>query len=976
MSAPPSSTTASAQPSVSADAVNEQPFSLPVSQLSALLHSDLTRGVSPAAAAQLLASHGPNSVPESRVSLWSVFLEEVREPLILMLLALGALYFVWGQLEEAVTVCVIIAVCILIEIGVEWKAKQAMLSLTSSAHHPDVLVTRGGVQLHVRPDRVVPGDLLHVSAGEQVVADGRLLSSIWLSCDESALTGESTSSHKAASPSLPAFTPLHSRTNMLYAETLVTQGQGLMLVTATGARTYTGSLREKMRKTRPPPTPLQKAMKTLAFQLTVIAGVACGLVFVACLVQGLSYSQATLAVLSLAFATVPEELPILIKVVLAVGGMKMARVGVLVKSLKTAESLGGVAVMLTDKTGTLTENRLRVVDCLMKGGESSGRLWMDVLEVWLLSTPAVLPQLKKLSAAGAVDASGVRDRFDSAVLLACSTAGSSSSLQALTLHAEVEAVVAAFSSSDVLHPLPFDPFRKRSSTVRRTASTASLYCRGSAESVLSVCSHVRDAAGATVSLSDEDRRAVLLSVERMGDRGIRVLAFARRDLSADDLHVANIESDSSQGETEGAVPGSQQSDAGSSSAALTALESELTFVGVIGFEDRVRRGVAQAVHDLQAAGITVKMITGDHVKTGAAVARQVGILSASAASDTALVTTSSSSLTSRCYCRQTPDDKLSLVTAHQAGDHLVLVTGDGANDGTALAAADVAMAMGETGTDMARQAAGMILVSDDFPAVVTAVREGRRLLDNLKKAIRFYLACKLTLILLFALAVLGFATLPLRPLHVIVLEAFMDLGASSAWTTEGGEEDRMQRKPAEWGRGQLMKGPTFWPTIVGGGLVMWLAVGGVFWWSWTGLGAEQRDGVVQSAVLLCWLVSHVLLAHAMRTFHRSIVLDALCGCFVTASRQDDEYGRLEAGPSETRDRLEVFSNLLLSIWTVSAIAFGVLSVTVPGLRGLFELSDLSVTVSGLPLWLPAVLTPFALFFAAELVKFLYSKRLR
>ena len=943
------------------------PHTLTVAQLSAQLHSDSTRGLSIAGAAQVLARDGPNSVPPSTVSFWAVFLEEVREPLILMLLLLGLLYFIWGQLEEAITVCVIIAICILIEIGVEWKAKQALLRLTSTTHHPDVLVTREGGLLRVRPEHIVVGDVVHVSAGEQVVADGRVLSSTWLSCDESALTGESLSSHKAAVSSLPSSTPLHSRTNLLFAETLVTQGQGLMMVTATASRTYTGSLREKIRRTRPPPTPLQKAMKSLALQLTVVAAAACALIFIACLVQGLSYSEAILAVLSLAFATVPEELPILIKVVLAVGGMKMAGVGVLVKSLKTAESLGGVGVMLTDKTGTLTENRLRVIDCVMKGEESKGRLWMDVVEVWLLSSPAILPQLKRLSG-GAVDVSGVRDRFDSAVLQAASTPESSPSL--LTLRPEIDALITAFSSSSVLRLLPFDPYRKRSSCIRRASSTSSLYCRGSAESLLDLSTHIRDSSGSTVPLSDDDKRFIQRTVEEMGEKGIRVLAFASRELTESELTPLI---NKAQGEAEMEEKGEGE-EVEENVTALQSLEMGLTFIGVVGFEDRLRSGVAQAVHDLQSAGITVKMITGDHIKTGQAIALQVGILSPSSLPSTELVTTSSSSLTPRCYCRQTPDDKLHLVTSHQAEGHLVLVTGDGFNDSPALAAADVAMAMGETGTDMARQAAGLILVSDDFPAVVTAVGEGRRLLDNLKKAIRFYLACKLTLILLFVLAVLGFSTLPLLPLHVIILEAFMDLGASSAWTTEGGEGDRMKRRPEEWGRGRLMKGPTFWPVIVGSGVVMFGSVGGVFWWGWKGLGGEGGEGAVQTSVLLCWLVSHVLLAHSMRTFRRSLVLDALFEA-VVGRRSSDEYALMEEGQAGTEQRLGVFSNILLTIWTVGAIGFGVVAVTVPRLRSLFELSDLSVTLNGVPLWAPAVTAPFVLFFLAELVKFGYSKRL-
>ena len=976
----PEQPSSGAEPLDSTDTMDPNPSGVPstpthtltVPQLCDLLESHPTQGLSTAVAAQRLAANGPNSVPVSTVSFWAVLVEEVKEPLILLLLLLGVLYFVWGQVEEAITVCVIIVICILIEIGVEWKAKQAMLCLTTTTHHPDVLVTRSGTQGHVRPEDIVVGDIVHVNAGELVVADGRLLSSTWLSCDESALTGESASTHKASSSSLPSSTALHSRSNVLYADTVVTQGQGTMMVTATASHTYTGSLRETIRKTRPPPTPLQKAMKRLAFQLTILASIACIVVFLASLLQGLSYSDAILAALSLAFATVPEELPILIKVVLAVGGMKMGKVGVLVKSLKTAESLGGVGVMLTDKTGTLTENRLRVMNCVMQGDVTSGQLWMDVLEVWLLSSPVVLPQMKSVPGTGEVEVSGVRDKFDAAVLLASSTSDNSDSPPRIALHPSVASLCATHSSSSITNLLPFDPYRKRSSCIRRSGSSSALYCRGSAESLLAVCTHIRDTTGQTVPLTDDVRHNMKRTVEVMGEKGIRVLAFARRELSDEDLH--NVHTGPEDRKDDGT-----QDEKVDETTALSSLEKDLTFIGVIGFEDRVRPGVEQAIRDLNAAGITVKMITGDHVKTGEAIAKQVGILPPSSTS--ALVSTATTSLVPRCYCRMTPDDKLHLVTAHQAARHLVLVTGDGFNDSPALAAADVALAMGETGTDMARQAAGLILLTDDFAAVVTAVREGRRLLENLKKAVRFYLACKFTLVLLFMATVLGFSVLPLLPLHVIILEAFMDLGASSAWTMEGGEEDLMKRKPEEWGRDKLMKGTTFWPVIVGGGIVMWIAVGGVFWWEWRELGENGRAGdglrVVQSSVLLCWLVSHVLLAHAMRTFHRSILLDSAFDAVVGRSRDNEEqYVLMEegSGARSERARLGFFSNFFLSLWTFSAIAFGVVAVTVPVLRRLFELSDLSVSVGGIPAWVPSIIAPLTLFLMAELVKFVHSKR--
>ena len=233
------------------------------------------------------------------------------------------------------------------------------------------------------------------------------------------------------------------------------------------------------------------------------------------------------------------------------------------------------------------------------------------------------------------------------------------------------------------------------------------------------------------------------------------------------------------------------------------------------------------------------------------------------------------------YSRMTPDDKLELVRRHQQDGTIVLVTGDGFNDGLALSLSDVSLAMGTTGTDMARQAASMILTTDDFSAVLWAVLEGRRLLSNLKKAVRFYLACKLALSLLFFAGVVGWGVLPLLPLHVIVLEGWMDLGASGAWVGEGDEDGVEEQPPNEWGRGRLMQGWGLWGVVLAGGGAMVAVTGGVFWWGWSGVvGGEGgvdvavREGEVQSAVFLCWLVAHVLLAHAVRTFRRSIVLDA------------------------------------------------------------------------------------------------------
>ena len=991
----------------------QPPHSLPISRLLSLVSTEPTTGLTSSTAAARLEQYGVNSTPTRTQSFWAVFVEEIREPLILMLLALGVLYFVWGQVEEALTVCAIIALCVLLEIAVEWKAKRALALLTHSSHQPPVLTLRSSVLVSVAPADLVPGDVIHLNAGDQVPADGRLLQSTWLTVDESTLTGESVAvAKKEIDGGEPMDTPLHARSSMIYADSIVTQGHAVVLVTATGSYTYTGQMRATMWKARPPPTPLQKAMKSLAFQLTIAAALACAAIFaLSFLLSPLSYSAIILATLSLAFASIPEELPILIKVVLAVGGMGMGKRGVLVKSLKTAESLGGVGVVLADKTGTMTENRLEVRACWMAAVKEAdeSRMWMDVVECAVMSSPALVQQVSVDSASEQVDVSGVRDKFDTALLRAAA-APSNSDQPAMpsSFHAQsaVVSVLSSASSHAVTHLLPFDPVRKRSSCLRASsAASSTLYCRGSSESVLSVSSWIKRADGKVARLSDEDRERVKKTVEALSGRGMRVLSFARRDVSQQQLSVVDRSADSddkkeSSGkrETKGSgphEPTSSMTGTGESGRSLLQLESELIFVGVLAFEDRIRFGVADTIRQLQAAGITVKMVTGDHRRTAEAVCKQVGILAHDTASSASSSPTSPAP-SSLCYSRQTPADKLELVKAHQADGHIVLVTGDGFNDTLSLARADVGLAMGEGGSDAAREAAGLILTSCHFPAILDAIREGRRLLDNLKKAVRFYLACKLALTLLFFYSLFAFSSLPLQPLHVIVLEAFMDLGASAAFTSEAADVNVMVRRPDEWGRGRLLlQGSDFWPALLAGGLAMAAGLSGVMWTGQVrmveveGMSEEERLRMVQTMVWLGWMIGHVLLAHAMRSLHRSILFDSLfCAspsrrCELPSAVSSSSYSQLESGDAQPVQpaavtsgdaALTVLSNPLLLLWTGSAWLVGALGVSIPGLRQLLELGDLSVVVGGVPAWVWPVVVPVGMFAAVEVIKLVYSQR--
>ena len=650
-----------------------------------------------------------------------------------------------------------------------------------------------------------------------------------------------------------------------------------------------------------------------------------------------------------------------------------------------------MGVLLADKTGTMTENRLEVRACWMAGAaegrEDDGVMWMDVVECAVMSSPALAHQVRVKESSEQVDLSGVRDRFDTALLRAAAKPSSDVPATASSFHAQaaVISVLSSASSHAITHLLPFDPVRKRSSCLRSSsAGSHTLFCRGSSESVLAASGWIKRADGRVARLSDADRERVRRTVEALSGRGMRVLSFARREVSQQQL--AELDGAS---ESEEKRAGDKQSKA-ESGHSLLRLESELVFVGVLAFEDPIRAGVADTIRQLQAACITVKMVTGDHRRTAEAVCKQVGILPASASS-------ASSASAAVCYSRQTPADKFELVRSHQADGAIVLVTGDGANDANALAQADIGLAMGEGGSDAAREAAGLILTTCHFPAVLDAVREGRRLLDNLKKAVRFYLACKLALTLLFFLALCAFSTLPLQPLHVIVLEAFMDLGASAAFTSEAADVDVMRRRPDEWSRGRLLQGAGFWPALLTGGLAMAAGLGGVMWAGQRrmaeveGMGEEERLRVVQTMVWLGWMVGHVLLAHAMRSLHRSILFDSVAATLFppavahthSSSSSSSSYAQLESGDAQSwraaaggsgDGALTVLSNPLLLLWTGAAWLVGALAVSVPGLRRLLELADLSVSVAGAPAWVWPVAVPVAMFGAVELAKLLYSKR--
>jgi len=663
------------------------------------------------------SAHGAERRRSPFLAVVAQLAEALIEPLQLLLIAVGVLSAVFGELRDAIAIFAIIALVAAVETISEARARNALRSLKDLTA-PSAHVRRDGAVRAVPSGEVVAGDIVLVEAGDVMAGDGRVLEAEGLASDESALTGEPVASAKGPD-AVAADAPLAERSSMLFEGTPIVTGRGEAVIVATGAETELGRLGKLARDATEPLTPLQRAMRELARAALVLAVTASVLVPVLGVLEGQPVRDMLLAGLTLAFATIPEELPILVTVLVAVGGLRLARRGVVIRRLRSAEAVGGVTVVLTDKTGTLTLNDLRVD--IVRGGTRR------VLEVG--------------NSAHGLAPAAVRDPLDAALVAA------------------VDGNVAF--AGELVRRYPFDPVRKRESAVWERADGLFLAVKGAPEGVLSVC-----------RMEDFEREARLEEAAELAQAGERVIGVAQRRL--DDVPDG---------------PGEA--------------ETELELVGLIGFVDPLRPGVPEAVRALADAGVRTVMVTGDHPLTAAAIAREAGlhdpgVLLGGAALDALDDEQLSEHLSGQLVvARATPTDKLRLVHLLQARGDAVAVTGDGVNDAPALAAADVGIAMGGRGTELAREAADLVLTDDAYPTVVEAVRGGRGITAQLRRAVAFYLGAKIALVTTVAVPLaLGFAS-PFKPVHIVLLELFMDLGASVAFVSEPAAATVMRHAPRD-----------------------------------------------------------------------------------------------------------------------------------------------------------------------------------
>lgn len=767
-------------------------------------------------------------VRTQQVTFWRVALEEITEPMILLLLAVGVVYAVWGEPGDAVAILLIVLAILGIELSIEFHAKRAIASLATLSP-PHVAVMRDGELRTVESADLVPGDVMLLRSGERVPADARLIAAEGLRIDESSLTGESVAVDKDASSKLSSTTPLAERVTMCYAGTIVAGGSGRAVVVATGIHTEVGRIAGLVDAAREPKTPLQKAMKALSARLVFVAlGFSLGIPVLGAL-MGQPLKTMLLTGMTLAFATIPEEMPIIVTMGLALGAVSLSRRHVLVKRLRAAEALGATTVLCTDKTGTLTENRMtltRVEPC-------AGVLPGDLVQAALRATE-----------------SASNDPTDHAILAA------SRVLQGSGWH--------------LLHTYAFDKATRSVTLVYQTPDGLVAYTKGALESLL------------TMAEPDADQARLMASAEVLAADGLRVLAVGRNAL---------------------------QSNPEASREAATA---GLMIVGLLGLSDPPRPEAASAVRDARAAGLRVVIITGDTPGTAAAIARAVGLPDGPIVTGTDLAEFDEPAWervarTGAIFARVLPEHKLRLVQLLQSGGEIVAMTGDGVNDAPALKAADVGVAMGQGGSDVAREAASLVLTDNNFATLVAAVAEGRRLYANIRKGTRYYLAIKLALIAASLTSVLLGLPVLFAPIQIIVLELFMDVNAALGFAVEPAEPDVMQRPPRDPNAPFLDR--ALISSVLLGGLLLFIAV--MIAYLRVLARAPEDIAQAQTAAFLTWLLGHGALALAMRG---------------------------EGTPMRLRT---LFANRVITTWIVAVALTTVLAVTVPTIQRVLKTMPLA-----------------------------------
>jgi Ca2+-transporting ATPase len=764
------------------------------------LDAQLAHGLSAEQAAERLHTGGYNELPTTRKTpLWRLFLAQFADFVVLMLLAAAIVSLLLGDVIEASAILAIVALNAVIGLVQEKRADAALDELRKLSS-PNATVLRDGIRTSVPSRELTPGDVVFLEAGNFVPADLQLVEAVNLQVDESALTGESAAVAKRAEEIVEPNASIGERVNMVFSGTLITRGRARGLITATGLRTEIGMIARMMSEIEVEQTPLQRRLNQLGRTLSVAALVLSALVFVVLAVretdvslvgtiglveylarEGALLNEMFILAVSLAVAAVPEGLAAIVTINLAIGMREMVKHHALVRRLSAVETLGSTTVICSDKTGTLTQNAMIVVEALA-GGRSygvTGRRYEPVGEF--------RDEVGAVIDVGAAAHAPLRDLLRAA--LSCSDALLESwDGQTRMVGDPTEGALVAAAAKAGLHreavdaalprvqEIPFDADRKRMTTVHHDVGgdRGVVYVKGAPDVLFEMCTQCVDADGVRRPFTEEARRAAADANEAMAGRALRVLAVATREVDAAFV-ASETEPDAS-------------------------LESELTFLGLLGMQDPPRPEAAEAVRMARGAGMRTVMITGDNPATARAIAERIGIDAGGVLVGADLTHMSDDDLGKRVkdvsvYARVAPEHKVRLVGAFKGLGHIVAMTGDGVNDAPALKRADIGIAMGIAGTDVSKEVADIVLTDDNFASIVSAVAQGRVIYANIRKFVSYLLGCNIAEIAIILIATLLGWPSPLSAIQLLWLNLLTDGAPALALGLEKGEPDVMQRPP-------------------------------------------------------------------------------------------------------------------------------------------------------------------------------------
>lgn len=801
------------------------------------LATNATNGLTDAEAKMRLAQYGPNQlIAAARLSPFLLLVKQLKNSLIIILIIATALSGVLGHVVEAIAIGVIILFAVVLGFIQEFKAERALEALQEMAA-PLALVLRGGAEREIPARALVPGDIVLLATGDRVPADASLIEAINLKAEEAALTGESVPVEKHDELTAPLNAPLGDRRNMVFAGTSAVYGRGRAVVVATGMQTEFGHIAGMLQQVKSEITPLQKSLDRVGKTLTLAAFGIVLVIVVLGLFRGQPFLEIVVFGIALAVAVVPEALPAVVTISLAIGVQRMAKRNALVRQLPAVETLGCTSIICSDKTGTLTKDEMTVRKILLADNtllEVTGSGYDPKGEFLLNGQPYSVTASLKLLLEAATLASDARlaktdgawylkgDPTEAALVVAAKKAG----LEKELLDEQFRRVA----------EIPFSSETKRMTTLHQTPTGSVAYSKGAAEVIVAACTMYQTKAG-VAPLTADLRANFLKATHALAQEALRVIGVAYK-------------------------PDKE----------LTRAEQEMIFLGLFGMIDPPRPEAKEAIARCRAAGIQLMMITGDHPVTAEAIARELNLLAPGGLVITGaeLQALSAQELEAKIEgisvcARVSPEHKLRVVEALQKRGHIVAMTGDGVNDAPALKRANIGIAMGITGTDVTKEAAAMTLTDDNFASIVAAVEEGRIIFSNIKKFLVYLLSSNIGEIGLIAIASFAGLPLPLSAVQILYVNLASDGLPALALAVDPGEADIMRRPPRKLSTGLFSR--SVMALMLVGGLWSMLANFSLFVWA---RHQGMADTKIMTLVFVTLILIELLKTYNFRSDYRSV----------------------------------------------------------------------------------------------------------